>query len=1051
MADTCVLLDILDDLTIDDLTRFQWHLKNGVQGFPRMRTAELKNAKTHETVDIMVMYLGKRKAVDITLAVLKMMNQNQLAQELRTKFPDGIQRGNFVEKKDIKRFFLEKLENLFDRTSLQDDPLLLKHIYTEVYVTEGCTGGVNTEEASYLKSKATPVKLSVVFSVPSQPKTRGVKVLTVGIAGVGKTASLNKFILDWAKEKSNNDLDFILLLPFQELNVIKDEIYSLLELLEYFHQELCGEDALEFLNGNSRILIILDGLDESKIRLDFNQRKVCKVTERTTLNNLLTNLIKGELLPSALIWITSRPAAVHQIPHQYLHHITEIHGFNDLQKEEYFKKRICDEDQASRIISHIRSTPSLHVMCQTPIFCKILTSVFESMQGCAGVENDLTTLTEIYLHFLIFQMKQNSEKYSTNANDDVVVPAPKRNPRVTILKLGELAFLQLQKRQLIFYEQDLEKCGLGIKETLDSGVCTKIFKRDETMFSFVHFSFQEFLAAVFVYLSFRKGYNPLLQSLLEKIKWKARHNLNDALKNAVKIAIEDENGRLDLFVRFLLGLSVLANQSLMKELQPNLEDSEEDLQDTVDYIKRNVKKTTVEIKKTTVEKSINLFYCLTEMKDNSLTSEIKNYLDSGSLRAQDLTSIQWIAVAFVLVMSKETQEEFDLKKYKPSDEGLRLLFPVVKNTKSALLDYCNLSEDSCKALASGFSSTMKVLDLGYNNLRDSGVEQLCSGLKSSNCKLETLRLPGCLLAEKGCSYLADVLASGFISTLKELDLGNNDLKDSGVEQLCSGLKSSHCKLEILILSGCLVTENGCAFLASALSVNPSYLKVLDLTYNHPGDSGVRLLSARCEDPQSLDTKVEYAGENRIKPGLMKYACKITLDTNTAHTHLRLSEGDRKVEYVKEPQPSPECTERFEDYPQVLSCETLSGRCYWEVEWSDDEVEIAVAYKSILKFGSSSEGRFGNNKMSWSLTYSNNTFSAWHNTKRNKIPGTYINVKRAGLYLDCPAGSLSFYSIFSDTQTLTHLHTFYNAFTEPLFAGLTVAEDSWVRLCMCEVE
>ncbi|XP_036418560.1 NLR family CARD domain-containing protein 3-like isoform X2 [Colossoma macropomum] len=891
----------------------------------------------------------------------------------------------------LKRHFVAKFAKLYDRTSLEGSNLLLKDIYTELYVIEGCTGGVNTEhevrqiECFYPKIEETSIKFSDIFKTQSSENMRGTKVLTLGIAGVGKTASVHKFILDWAEDKCNQDLDFILFFPFRELNVIKEERYSLWNLLLYFHDEFHNADVKEILNDKCKVVFILDGLDESKLNLDFNQKKLSNVTEETTIDKLITNLIKGELLPSALIWITSRPAAAKQIPPKYFHHVTEIRGFNDPQKEEYFKKRIRDEDQASRIISHIKTVRSLHILCHIPVFCSISATVLQEMlKDDKDMKNAPTTLTEMYTRFLLFHTRIKSEKYSIMQNEDSTDP-PSEKDRLGVegvLKLGKLAFLQLQKGQLIFYGNDLQECGIDVDEAVVySGVCTQIFKKDEKIFSFVHLSFQEFLAAVFVFLTFSHKDNPLFQTKGEKIKWKFKHTLDDLLKTAVNKAMKSENGHLDLFLRFLCGLSLESNQRLLKSLQREMDIKEVSLKAVVDYIKRKIK-----MKKHS-EKSINLFHCLSELKDNSLTTEIQEYLNSGDLSTQKLSSTQWSALVFVLLMSEETQEKFELKKYRPSDEGLRRLLPVVKNTRRALLDHCNLVGSICEALASMWSSDLP---------------------------------------------------------LKELDLSNNDLQDSGVGLLSAGLMSSHCKLEILRLSGCMITEKGCSFLASALSSNPSHLNKLDLTYNHPGESGVKLLTARLGDPHcSLSTlRVEHGGENRIKPGPKKYSCDLTLDPNTVNSYLSLSDGNRKVEFVGSSQSYPDHPERFNMWPQVLCTESLTGHCYWEAEWSG-MVHIAVTYKSISRKGNSPDCQFGGNVKSWNLICSNNRYSVCHNNNSTDLSAHPSSSGTVGVYLDCPAGSLSFYRV--STDKLTHLHTFNTTFTEPLCTGFGVGCDSSVCL------
>ncbi|KAL0149934.1 hypothetical protein M9458_054766, partial [Cirrhinus mrigala] len=192
--------------------------------------------------------------------------------------------------------------------------------------------------------------------------------------------------------------------------------------------------------------------------------------------------------------------------------------------------------------------------------------------------------------------------------------------------------------------------------------------------------------------------------------------------------------------------------------------------------------------------------------------------------------------------------------------------------------------------------------------------------------------------------------------------------------------------------------------------------------------------------------VDHGGEFRITAGLHKYACDLTLDTNTANTELILSDENRKATRVNEDQSYPDHPERFDVSEQVLCVESLTGRCYWETEWSGDGVHISVAYKGIKRKGVSYDCAFGWNENSWSLECSDHRFTARHNNNYTVISAGSVSSKRVGVYVDVSGGTLSFYSV-SDTHKLTHLHTFTHTFTQLLYAGFRLDyNNSSVSLC-----
>ncbi|XP_036840708.1 NACHT, LRR and PYD domains-containing protein 3 isoform X3 [Oncorhynchus mykiss] len=780
---------------------------------------------------------------------------------------------------------------------------LLNDIYTAVYITEGESGEVNNEhEVRPFEKTAlqeTPILSNDIFrSIVGKDKPIRT-VLTKGIAGIGKSVSLQKFVLDWVEGKANQDIKFIFPLLFRDLNLMREN-KSLMDILHPFLQT---KEAGILNNNEHKVLFIFDGLDECRLPLDFQNNKILSdITESTSLHVLLTNLIKGNLLPSARIWITSQSAAANRIPPEFVDRVTEVRGFNDPQKEEFFRKRFSDQKLANRIIKHIKSIRSLYIMCHIPLFCWILATVLERMNKMESGEIP-KTLTQMYTHFLNIQRMLRKRKYpGENERDPLWYKA-------SIMSLGKLAYQQLEKDHRTFFEEDLTECGIDVREgSIFSRVCSEMFNTEfglyeSKTYQFVHLSIQEFLAAVYVFISFKtSNENPMLEGQhCSKGK--------DIYLSAVDKAVQSENGHLDLFLRFLLGLSLKSNQDILQGLLIEKTGSSQTNEKTAMYIKMKIKE------KPSPECCINLFHCLNELNDHSLQEEIQSYIRSGSSLFARLSSAQWSALVFVLLTSTDDLEVFDLKKYIRSDECLLRLLPVVKASRTALLNGCKLTWRCCEALASALSSkfsSLRQLDLGNNDLQDSGVKPLCAGLGNPLNKLDTLkmslfRLSQCNITEEGCASLALALRLN-PSHPRELDLSGNNLGDSGVKMLSTVLKDPQCKLQKLRMSGCGVSEEGCSSLASALTSNPSHLRELDLSRNVPGGSGVEKLSAVLVDTHCKLETLRLSNCSITEEGCASLASAVT--SNPSHLReLDLSGnnlGDSELERLTVVLKNPQC-------------------------------------------------------------------------------------------------------------------------------------------------
>uniref|UniRef100_A0A3P8NJM2 B30.2/SPRY domain-containing protein n=1 Tax=Astatotilapia calliptera TaxID=8154 RepID=A0A3P8NJM2_ASTCA len=1018
--------------------------------------------------------------VKITVEFLRRMKQEKLA--------DHLQRKHLAEvcQRKLKSKLKKKSQCVFEGIVKTGNPTLLNQIYTELYITEGGTAEVNDEHEVRLIETAsrkpdrpeTTIRQEDIFKASPGRDEPIRTVLTKGVAGIGKTVLTQKYTLDWAEDKANQDIQFIFPFTFRELNVLKEEKFSLVGLVHHFFTETKEAGICSF--EDFQVVFIFDGLDECRLPLDFHKTTILTDPRKSTsVDELLINLIRGNLLPSARLWITTRPAAANQIPPDYVGMVTEVRGFTDPQKEEYFRKRFMDEKQARRIISHIKTSRSLHIMCHIPVFCWITATVLENVLETREGGQLPKTLTEMYIHFLVAQAKVKKVKYDGGAETD---PHWSPESRKMIESLAKLAFDQLQKGNLIFYESDLTECGIDIRAaSVYSGVFTQIFKEErglyqDKVFCFIHLSFQEFLAALHVHLTLVKsGLNLLEEQKTTFVKSEKRESGETHLyQSAVDKALQSPNGHLDLFLRFLLGLSLQTNQNLLRGLLTQKRSCSLTNQETVQYIKEMLSENL------SAEKSINLLHCLNELNDHSLVEEIQQSLRSGSLSTDKPSPAQWSALAFILLSSGKDLDVFDLKKYSASEEALLRLLPVVKASNKALLSGCNLSERSLETLSSvvsSQSSSLKELDLSNNNLQDSGVKLLCVGIGSQHCKLETLRsvqvtftflflkifkvfkdceknhkeififksiflsvvllLTDCSLTEKSCEHLSSVMNSPS-SSLRELDLSNNDLQDSGAKLLCAGVESQHCKLETLRLTGCNLTET--SYLSSVMSSQSSNLRELDLSNNDLQDSGVKLL---CAGLTSQHCKLEKLRSDPVVFKFFVNSCQLTIDKNTVHRNLKLSDNNRKVTYVKEVQSYPDHPDTFDVYPQLLCRNGLSRRCYWEVEWRG-RVEISVSYRRIRRKEHTNDCVFGRNDHSWSLNCSDGLgYSVWHNNRQTSISSSSVS-NRAAVYVDCPAGTLSFYRVSSDT--LIHLHTFNTTFTQTLYPGFNIWPGSSVCLC-----
>ncbi|XP_051777892.1 NACHT, LRR and PYD domains-containing protein 3-like isoform X3 [Erpetoichthys calabaricus] len=651
-------------------------------------------------------------------------------------------------------------------------------------------------------------------------------VVVSGVAGIGKTTMVQKIMFDWARGTQYQRFAFMFLFKFRELNLLDTETepqMPLTRLIVRHYKYLNDPKLREILQKPESLLFIFDGLDEYKHKLDFTQEKLCSNSDDYfPVHTLVTSLVKKTLLKGCTVLITTRPTALETLHMERVDRFAEILGFFPEQRLMYFKKFFGDAEQGVEAFQYVEENAVLYTMCFNPSYCWIICSVLKSHfmtpEEDRGAEpKTVTELFVMFLHNILTNHKRED-----------------KDQREVLVKLGKMAYYGVANKTLVFYDK-FEISTFGLRPVLSSpflsGFLKEILQRESTLehttYTFYHLTLQEFMAACSFYLDPSEG----IEELLEKLG-------------------SCKDGRFEILTRFLAGL---ARYSVFKTLGGVMGEFE---RKTAKQILEWVKKKAEEALQGG-DKSEALRVCqwLYETQNKKLIRDAIGKDLKMSFIQMSLSPLDCAVLGSVINCCGEL-EELNLSKTPLTSECIMRLAPGLICCRRVILPRCGLTSRCCSALSSALSSPhsrLTELNLRDNNMEDSGVDQLCEGLRSENCKLEKLNLKYCGLTSRCCSALSSALSAPH-SQLTELNLSsNNNMGDSGVDQLCEGLRSENCKLEKLNLWSCGLTSRCSSSLSSFLTSPHSQMTELDLSRNNLEDSGARQL---CEGLRSPNCKLE---------------------------------------------------------------------------------------------------------------------------------------------------------------------------------------------------
>ncbi|XP_040188016.1 NACHT, LRR and PYD domains-containing protein 12-like [Rana temporaria] len=770
------------------------------------------------------------------------------------------------ELKDIqkkhKQHLMEKTETLVEHrppgTTLEPQRFLINERYVNMVVVsidqfrerpqnELIQTGVKHEEClKETQTKLEHISPNKLFRWNHQSHCAPHAVMVSGVPGIGKTTMMQKFVYDWVTGKHYQRFAFLFFFRFRDLNRLGE--VSLEEMI--LHQYPYLESQIgNILQDPERLLFIFDGLDESIHQMDFRSSRL--FAYRTKCGEIVVSLVRQKLLEGCSVLMTSRPTRLASVDTGVFQRIAEIMGFLHEDRLTFFNNFFGNEELSGKAFHHVQENDTLYTFCYIPSYCWIICTVLSMCFRAQPITDQLMTslpktVTQLFVTFVSNILANHSQNRDRGHTD-----------RDLLTSIGWMAEHGVMNHMIVFDERHLESFSVRNDNHLFSSFMMESGQPPDVDFTFLHLTLQEFFAALFHFIN----YNPYrLQETLDKTK-------------------TYKDGRAEIFLRFLCGLSDSSTRSMLKSHVGEL--STQAARHVISWIQKKTPEQRSEIYSNKRKDLLKVFYYLYESRNTTLVSQC---FRSNTVHFSEvpLSPLDCSVLSFILQSCGET-EEVNIQSCNIQSEGLRKLIPALHNIKSLSLSYNHLTDSSCPYLASVIrnNQTLRTLDLSINNLEGPHLRDLMEALTTS--RIEELQLYYNDLTDSSCPHLASGIRNN--QTLRILSLYGNNLDGPHFRDLMEALTTS--RIEELRFSFNTLTDSSCLHLASVVRNNQT-LRILNLCgTNLKGPHFRKLMKAlttsRIEELQLPSNNLTDSSCPHLASGIRNNQTLRTL--NLSHNHL----------------------------------------------------------------------------------------------------------------------------------------------------------------------